>query len=143
MALARIITHSQVCSRELALNFLTRGYAVEVVSPESVPVDKADLELRVDIGPGDQLIAKVQAHDGELAASLEFVRDLKAPTVSFMRGPSELREAVRFSVEPANFNTTAGVEGMGTLPDVPRPAPSNIGSLEAFERQDKQKRVGN
>jgi hypothetical protein len=131
MALARIITHSQVCSRELALNLLTRGYAVEIFSPENVPDNTADLELRVDIGPGDQLIASVQARDGEREASLEFVRHLKEPTVNSLHGLSELGEAVHFSGEPVTFNATAGIEDMGMVadalqPPVKDPSPANL-----------------
>ena len=48
MALARIITRSHTCSRELALDLLARGYAVEIVSPDEIPENLADLELRVE-----------------------------------------------------------------------------------------------
>jgi hypothetical protein len=126
MALARIITHSQVCSRELALNLLTRGYTVEIFSPENVPDNTADLELRVDIGPEDQLIANVQAHDGERAASLEFVRHLKEPTVNSLHGLSEPGEAVHFSGGPVNFNATASIEDMGMVADAPQPEPRGV-----------------
>jgi hypothetical protein len=120
-----------VCSRELALNLLTRGYAVEIFSPENVPDNTADLELRVDIGPGDQLIASVQARDGEREASLEFVRHLKEPTVNSLHGLSELGEAVHFSGEPVTFNATAGIEDMGMVadalqPPVKDPSPANL-----------------
>jgi hypothetical protein len=81
MALARIITRSQACSRQLALDLLARGYAVEIVSPDNIPDNIADLELRVDTAPGDQLIASVEAHNGDRSASLDFVHHLKAPMV--------------------------------------------------------------
>jgi hypothetical protein len=113
MALARIITHSQVCSRELALDLLARGYAVEIISPENVPDNTADLELRVDIGPGDQLIANVEAHDGERAASLEFVRHLKAPTVNFMHGPPEIADAGGLEEDACQILSPTPVEPAG------------------------------
>ena len=112
MALARIITRSEVCSRELALDLLARGYAVEIVSPDKVPDNIADLELRVHTGRGDQLIANVEAHDGERTASLEFVHHLKAPVADFMRRPPELGDAVHFSGEPVGFNAEPGTEDM-------------------------------
>jgi hypothetical protein len=87
MALARIITRSQACSRELAIDLLARGYAVEIVSPDSIPDNIADLELRVDTVLGNQLVASVEAHDGERSASLDFLHHLKAPMVDFMRRP--------------------------------------------------------
>jgi hypothetical protein len=60
MALARIITRSQPCSRQLALDLIARGYAVEIVSPDSIPDNLADLELRVEEDPGNQLVASVR-----------------------------------------------------------------------------------
>jgi hypothetical protein len=110
MALARIITRSQSCSRELALDLLARGYAVEIVSPDKIPDNIADLELRVDAGPGDQLIATVETHDGERSASLDFVHHLKAPMVDFMRRSPELREAVYFPEEPVSFDAEPEIE---------------------------------
>jgi hypothetical protein len=79
MALARIITRSEACSRELAILLQSRGYAVETVSPDNVPTNAADLELRVDTGSGDRLTASVTARDGERSSTLEFVRQLKSP----------------------------------------------------------------
>ena len=79
MALARIITRSEACSRELAILLQSRGYAVETVSPDNVPTNAADLELRVDTGFGDRLTASVIARDGERSSTLEFVRQLKSP----------------------------------------------------------------
>jgi len=57
----------------------SRGYAVETVSPDKVPPNSADLELRVDTGSGDRLTASVIARDGERSSTLEFVRQLKSP----------------------------------------------------------------
>jgi hypothetical protein len=110
MALARIITRSQACSQELALVLVARGYTVEIVSPDEVPNNIADLELRVDAGTGDQLIANVQAHQGERTASLEFVHHLKAPVVDFLRRPSVFRETADSSGEPVSFSTGSGIE---------------------------------
>jgi hypothetical protein len=118
MALARIITRSQACSRELALDLLARGYAVEIVSPDKIPDNIADLELRVDAGPGDQLTATVETHDGERSASLDFVHHLKAPMVDFMRRSPEPRQAVYFSEEPVSFDAESSIE----IEDVELPA---------------------
>jgi hypothetical protein len=126
MALARIITRSQACSRELALDLLARGYAVEIVSPDRVPDNIADLELRVDNDPGDQLIANVEAHDGGRTASLEFVHHLKAPMVNFMRRPPELGEAVHFSGEAVSFNAAPGIEDMELPAEAPQLAPRGV-----------------
>jgi hypothetical protein len=89
MALARIITRSQACSRELALDLLSRGYAVEIVSPDAVPDNLADLELRVEEDPGNQLVATVEAHNDGRTASLEFLHYLKAPMPEFARRTME------------------------------------------------------
>src|SRR5208282_1281280 len=103
MALARIITRSQECSRELALDLLARGYAVEIISPDSIPDNIADLELRVDTVLGNQLVASVEAHHGERSASLDFLHHLKAPMVDFIRRPPEPRESVHSPKEPVSF----------------------------------------
>jgi hypothetical protein len=110
MALARIITRSETCSQELALVLVARGYTVEIVSPDKVPNNIADLELRVDAGSGDELIANVEAHRGERTASLKFVHHLKAPLLDFPRRPSEFDEAALSSDEPVSFNTESGIE---------------------------------
>jgi hypothetical protein len=126
MALARIITRSDACSRELALDLLARGYAVEIVSPDSIPDNIADLELRVDAGPGDRLIASVEAHDGERSASLEFVHHLKAPMVDFIRRPPEPGEAVYFPEQPVSFNAEPNIEDGELLAEAPEPAPKAV-----------------
>ena len=97
MALARIVTRSEACSRELAIDLLGRGYTVEIVSPDSVPPHRADLELRVEARSGEQLVANVVARDGERSASLEFVRDLKAQTMFPFPTLPVNREAVRLT----------------------------------------------
>ena len=126
MALARIITRSQGCSRELAMELLARGYAVEIVSPDEVPDNIADLELRVDAGPGDQLIANVEAHNGGHRASLEFVHHLKAPMLDFMRRPPELGAAVHCSGEPARLDGKPGIEGMEIPAEAPQLLPRAV-----------------
>ena len=87
MPLARIITRSQECSRQLAIDLLARGYTVQIVSPEQIPNDIADLEVRVDTAPGEQLIANIDARDGagNRSASLDFVHHLKAPMSDLVR----------------------------------------------------------
>jgi hypothetical protein len=122
MALARIITRSHQCSRELALDLLARGYAVEIVSPDKIPDNIADLELRVEAGPGDQLIASVEAHDGDRSASLEFLHHLKSPMVDFIRRPPEPSEASHFPGEPVSFNAEHSIEDMELPLEVPQMA---------------------
>jgi hypothetical protein len=90
MALARIITRSEVCARELAADLLARGYAVEIVTPDAVPGNSADLELRVEENPGKQLIASVHTHDGPRSASFEFRHQLRAPIADFLRKTTEV-----------------------------------------------------
>lgn len=100
MALARIITRSHACSRELALDLLARGYAVEIVSPDAIPDNIADLELRVEEEPGNQLVATVEARHGERSASLDFVHHLRAPIADFVRRPMESRELCDLAKQP-------------------------------------------
>ena len=126
MALARIITHSQVCSQELAMDLLARGYAVEIISPDSIPNDIADLELRVDTGPGDQLIASVEAHNGERTASLEFLHQLKAPMVDFIRRPPEPLDSAHSPKEPVRFNAGPNVEAVELPAEAPQLAPKAV-----------------
>jgi hypothetical protein len=112
MALARIITHSDQCSRELALDLLARGYAVEIVSPDAIPDNLADLELRVDTDPGNQLVASVESHVGERSASLEFVHHLRAPMVDFVRRPKEHFESGHFPKQPVDINAEPALENV-------------------------------
>jgi len=131
MALARIITRSHACSRELALDLLARGYAVEIVSPDSIPDNIADLELRVETDPGNQLIASVEAHDGDRSASLEFLHHLKTPMMDFIRRPPDPSEAAYFSQEPVSFNAEVNVAEISVedveLPaEAPQPAPKAV-----------------
>jgi hypothetical protein len=89
MALARIISNSDLCSRELAINLLERGYAVEIVSPDAIPDNLADLELRVETGPSDLLTANVAAHGETRSATLEFIHQLKSPSLD-LRKPARV-----------------------------------------------------
>ena len=121
MALARIITRSQPCSRQLALDLIARGYAVEIVSPDSIPDNLADLELRVEEDPGNQLVASVEAHNGERTASLEFVHYLKAPMPDFIRRPPpEPHKEVHFPEPPVSFNAEQSDEDVELPADVPQ-----------------------
>lgn len=112
MALARIITRSQTCSRELAFDLLARGYAVEIVSPDAIPDNLADLELRVEEDPGNQLIANVATHNGERSASLDFVHYLKTPMPDFVRRPLEPQEVAQLSEQSVSFNVDPTTEAM-------------------------------
>ena len=113
MALARIITRSDTCSRELAFDLLGRGYAVEVVTPDSIPPHRADLELRVETGAGDRLTASVVARDGERSASLEFVRELRGPDSDPAPTPSALETNL------AARSTSAAIESRFKSVEVP------------------------
>jgi hypothetical protein len=143
MALARIITRSQLCSRELALDLIARGYAVEIVSPDSIPDNLADLELRVEEDPGNQLIASVEAHNGEHTASLEFLHYLKAPMPDFIRRPPpEPHEAVHFPEPPVSFNAEQSAEDSAEdvelLANAPQLAPETVSPAAKVLRDSKR-----
>ena len=126
MALARIITRSHTCSRQLAFDLIARGYAVEIVSPDSIPDNLADLELRVEEDPGNQLVASVEAHNGEHTASLEFLHYLKAPMPDFVRRPPpEPHEAVHFPEPPVSFNAEQSAKPAELPADAPQVAPES------------------
>ncbi len=142
MALARIITRSQPCSRQLALDLIARGYAVEIVSPDSIPDNFADLELRVEEDPGNQLVASVEAHNGERTASLEFVHYLKAPMPDFIRRtPPEPHEAVHFPEPPVSFNAEQSAEDVELGADAPQLAhelaPETVSPAPEIPRDSK------
>jgi hypothetical protein len=126
MALARIITRSHPCSRQLALDLLGRGYAVEIVSPDAIPDDIADLELRVEEDPGNQLVASVEAHNGDHSASLEFVHFLKAPMPDFIRRPPEPNEALHSPEPLVSVNAEHSAEEVKLPADAPQPAPEIV-----------------
>jgi hypothetical protein len=138
MALARIITRSHLCSRELALDLIARGYAVEIVSPDSIPDNLADLELRVEEDPGNQLVASVEAHNGERSASLEFLHYLKAPMPNFIRRPPpEPHEAVHFPEQPVRLNAEQSAEDVELPADAPRLAPETVSPASEILRDSK------
>jgi len=120
MALARIISRSPQCSQALALDLLTRGYTVEVVSPDAIPDNFADLELRVEGDASSHLTANVAVHDGEHSTSLDFVHHLKAPMGSFVRRPPETGPAAYFPDSPVTFNAE---QGLFDDVELPRKAP--------------------
>jgi hypothetical protein len=136
MALARIITRSHPCSRQLAIDLLGRGYAVEIVSPDSIPDNLADLELRVEEEPGNQLVASVEAHNGDHSASLEFVHFLKAPMPDFIRRPREPNpnEAVHFPEPPVNVIPEQCAEEVKPPADAPQRAPETVSPAAKIPR---------
>jgi hypothetical protein len=119
MALARIITRSHACSRELALDLLARGYTVEIVSPDAIPDNLADLELRVD-NAGDQLVANVTAHDGNRSTSLEFLHHLKAPMGDFIRRVPDAEQEPSIAIPVESYAWPVALENGGdeAIPDV-------------------------
>jgi hypothetical protein len=138
MALARIITRSHLCSRELALDLIARGYAVEIVSPDSIPDNLADLELRVEEDPGNQLVASVEAHNGERSASLEFLHYLKAPMPDFIRRPPpERHETVHFPEQPVRLNAEQSAEDVELPVDAPQLAPETVSPAAEILRDSK------
>lgn len=139
MALARIITRSETCAHELALHLLGRGYAVEIVSPDSIPDNLADLELRVDPAPGDRLVASVQAHNGERSTALDFVHYLKAPMADFIRRPPNRRDAVHIP-EIDRSNVAPGAEDVELDSDDPLLAPKVV-SLTAQTLVDPEPKL--
>jgi len=86
MPLARIISRSATGCRELAIDLLARGYAVEIVEPDKIPDNFADLELRVE-PPAPKIVAANAFQDNEGPVSLDFVQHLKDPMPTFMRRP--------------------------------------------------------
>jgi len=137
MALARIITRSHPCSRQLALDLIARGYAVEIVSPDSIPDNLADLELRVEEEPGNQLVASVEAHNGDRSASLEFVHFLKAPMPDFIRRPPEPRETVHLLEPTLSINVEQSAEEVKLPADAPQPAPETVSPAAKVLRDSK------
>ncbi len=124
MALARIITRSHECSRVLAVDLLARGYAVEILTPDEVPNDFADLELRVEADPSGELSASVEAHNGSHTASLDFVHHLKTPIEPFVRRPPESVPTL-FPVQSVDFNAEpTPTEEATPAAESPDPVPS-------------------
>jgi cell division protein FtsN len=122
----------------LAFDLLARGYAVEIVSPDSIPDNLADLELRVEEDPGNQLVASVEAHNGERTASLEFLHYLKAPMPDFIRRlPPEPHEAVPLPEPPVSFNAEQSAEEVELPADAPQPAPTAVAQTAKTLRDSK------
>lgn len=107
------------------MDLIARGYAVEIVSPDAIPDNLADLELRVEADAGNELTATVETHVSGHAASLDFVHHLKAPMGNFVRRPLETSEPVYFPA-PVSFNAEQDVAEDVELPSehwrVPKPA---------------------
>jgi hypothetical protein len=122
MTLARIITHSDLCARELAFHLLGRGYAVEIVSPDSIPDNFADLELRVDADSGDQLVTSLAAYEAQRVSTPEFVARVKAPKDGAMLAPPEVGDEPRVLDRPAVINVAP------TVDDTEAPADSSNGT---------------
>jgi hypothetical protein len=125
------------------MDLLARGYAVEVVSPDQIPDNFADLELRVDAGPDNQLIASVATHDGDRSAALDFVHHLKAPMGDFIRRPPQPRETLLFSEEPVSFNAEPGVGDVEPPAEISQLAPKTVSPAaetvrETFHRRDAE-----
>lgn len=130
MALARIISNSDLCSRELAINLLERGYAVEIVSPDAIPDNIADLEVRVETGPADLLSASVEVRGGSHSSTLQFIHQLKTPSLDMKRpAPVVMPEegsdiaipALAIAVNPPRTTDLVAVSDAATA-DIPIPA---------------------
>ena len=122
MPFARIITRFDAGAHELALLLLERGYAVEIVSPDSIPDNFADLELRLDNPSGDELISNVKAHSSGHSAAFDFVHRLKTPIGDF----PVVHEAFRPLEIPVTFNAEPGFsepEQVAVVPEVAAPDP--------------------
>jgi len=117
------------------MDLLGRGYAVEIVSPDSVPDNLADLELRVEEDPGNQLVASVEAHNGEHTASLEFLHYLKAPMPDFVRRPPELHEEA--PEKPVSFHVEHCAEDVELPANAPQLAPETVSPAAKVLRDSK------
>jgi hypothetical protein len=121
MALARIITRSQACARELSQDLLARGYAVEVVSPDELPERIADLELRVETSDGGTLTANVKVQHGERSTSLDFVHHLRTP-VAEVSSPEWPPNVLRTNRAPHFALAVRDEEGSKLPEKIPSPA---------------------
>ncbi len=127
MPLARIISHSHEHCRELAVDLLARGYAVEIVSPDRIPDNFADLELRVDADTPNALTANVAAHTGEHSSFLDFVHHLGAPMGDFVRRPPRAKFESVANPPSVNFNAE-----LSLVPEVETPSPNAAGPMVKF-----------
>ncbi len=121
MPFARIITRFDAGAHELALLLLERGYAVEIVSPDSIPDNFADLELRLDNDSGDELVSNVKAQSNGHTASFDFVHRLKTPIGDF----PVVHEEFRPLEIPVTFNAerVSEVEPVAAASEVALPEP--------------------
>jgi hypothetical protein len=126
MALARIISRSDRCARELARDLFARGYSVEIVLPDKIPDNIADLELRVYTGPGDRLTATVEAHHGERSTSLEFVHHLNVSPVDIVRQPLETPEVVQPPEQPIRLHAEPDTEAVVLPATASQPVPEMV-----------------
>lgn len=118
MALARIISHSHQHCRELAMDLLARGYTVEIISPDKIPDNFADLELRVDADSTSDLTARVAARTGEHSSILDFVHHLSAPMGDFVRRPPKAKFESIAHATPVNFNAEPAITAEVAAPPV-------------------------
>lgn len=112
MALARIISRSHRAAQSLAMDLLSRGYAVEIVSPEASPASRADLVVRVEPDRVDQANGAVPGQDHWIDFDAEQTpADVAAPgaeswwpseTIAPAReGSAELNDSARLISPPA------------------------------------------
>jgi hypothetical protein len=126
MPLARIISRTPQCWQALAVDLLGRGYAVEIVSPDDIPDNFADLELRVDTDALNGLTASITARDGGHSSSLDFVHHLRSPMEDFIRRPPNTDHVPAHSNNPVNLNAEPKLSDEIELPQeasVPPPVP--------------------
>lgn len=102
------------------MDLLARGYAVEIVSPDTIPDNFADLELRVEADAANDLSANVAARAGEHTAFLDFVHHLKAPMEDFVRRPPKTNGTATSLPRPIDFNAEQNISG-----EVEAPASNN------------------
>ena len=148
MTLARIITRSHQNCRELAIDLLARGYAVEIVSPDAIPDNFADLELRVDSDTLKDLTASVAAHDSGHSAAFDFVHHLRAPMEDFVRRPPITSTGAKARVGPMPVEPMPGpprtadvvARALPPLPATPPPPP--VSSLpEKAEKKESAPQI--
>ncbi len=118
MALARIITRSHQYAQQLALDLLARGYTVEVVSPEAVPSNPADLELRVE-GGGTEVQGQVtEIREQGQSKSIEYLQRLKPMMADLLRKwpANEPKQAGSEESDEFNFNAESQYSEETELP---------------------------
>ena len=106
MALARIITRSHQYAQQLALDLLARGYTVEIVSPEAIPANPADLELRVEAAATEVQGQVTDIREQGKSKSIEYLQRLKPIMADLLRRRPADSEAKQAGSE-FNFNAEA------------------------------------